>query len=83
MIMKRARQPVPGPWPRRKRENGKKVRKEMSEKDMAMLEKIKGLPAALQEKFVDRIDGAAMAVEALAASGNTAKGEDHGSNSTE
>ncbi len=55
----------------------------MSEKAHKILEKVSSMPEPLQDKFLDRLDGAAMAVEALAASGNTAKGEDHGSNSTE
>ena len=46
----------------------------MSEKDKEMLNKIKGLPAPLREKFVDRLDGAAMAVETIAASGSAGKG---------
>ena len=47
-----------------------------------MLEKIRGLPGPLQEKFIDRLDGAAMAMETLTASGSAEKGEQHGSDST-
>lgn len=39
----------------------------MSEKERSMLEKIACLPAELQDKFADQIDGAATAVEVLKA----------------
>ena len=64
------------------RESRKKVREAMSERDHDMLEKIRGLPGPLQEKFIDRLDGAAMAMETLTASGSAEKGEQHGSDST-
>ncbi len=37
----------------------------MSEKEKTMCEKIANLPLALQEKILDKVDGAAMALELL------------------
>ena len=45
----------------------------MSEKEKQMLEKISKLPAALQEKFVDRLQGAVMALDVLDAAQNEEK----------
>ena len=51
----------------------------MSEKAQMILEKVSAMPEPLQDKFLDRLDGAAMAVETLSAG----KEADHGNNSTE
>lgn len=37
----------------------------MSEKEKAMCEKISKLPPELQEKFLDKVDGAVMALDLL------------------
>ena len=37
----------------------------MSEKEKAMLEKLAALPAPLQDRFLDRIQGATMALDML------------------
>lgn len=37
----------------------------MSEKEKSMCEKIASLPPSLQEKILDKVDGAAMALELL------------------
>ena len=37
----------------------------MSDKEKQMIEKIAALPEGLQQRFVDRIDGAAMALDEL------------------
>ena len=58
----------------------------MSEKEHDMLEKIRSLPKPLQEKFVDRLDGAVMAIDTLAQRGEgavTEGGADHDSNHDE
>lgn len=39
----------------------------MSEKEKAMLEKLAALPAPLQDRFLDRIQGATMALDMLGA----------------
>ena len=55
----------------------------MSEKAQMILEKVSAMPEPVQDKFLARLDGANMAIEALTASGSAGKGEDHGSSSTE
>lgn len=45
----------------------KKGSEKMSEKEKAMAEGIAKLPAELQDKFLDQITGAAVAVECMAA----------------
>lgn len=40
----------------------------MSEKEKAMLEKLAALPEPLQDRFLDRIQGATMALDMLGAS---------------
>lgn len=42
---------------------GERRNKDMSEKEKALAEKVCALPPELQEKFVQQIDGAALAVE--------------------
>ena len=37
----------------------------MSEKEKSMIEKIAKLPPELQDKFADKLDGAAMALDVL------------------
>lgn len=37
----------------------------MSEKEKSMIEKIAKLPSELQDKFADKLDGAAMALDVL------------------
>lgn len=39
----------------------------MSEKEKAMLEKIAALPDPIKEKFIDRLDGARIALDVLGA----------------
>ncbi len=51
----------------------------MSEKAQMILEKVSAMPEPVQDKFLDRLDGAVMAVEALTASGSAGKGGDNGS----
>lgn len=38
----------------------------MSEQEREMIEQIKQLPPALQEKFLERLEGALMAMDAMA-----------------
>lgn len=47
----------------------------MSDKEKTLVEKIRELPTALQEKFGDRVDGAIMAMEALALAAGEKKNE--------
>ena len=41
----------------------------MSEKEKDIVEKIAAMPKALQDKFLDQLQGAALAMDALAAQG--------------
>lgn len=44
----------------------------MSEKEKAMLEKIAALPDPIKEKFIDRLDGARIALDVLGVGGAAA-----------
>ena len=50
----------------------------MSEKEKAMLEKLAALPAPLQDRFLDRIQGATMALDVLKATATNEEGGRHG-----
>ena len=53
----------------------KKGSEKMSEKEKALAEGIAKLPAELQDKFLDQITGAAVAVECMAAQASAEKQE--------
>ena len=64
----------------------------MSQKEMEMLEKIRALPEGTQQRFLDKLDGAAMAFDDMPPRGAVmkdteataaGKGESHGSGSIE
>ena len=64
----------------------------MSQKEMEMLEKIRALPEGTQQRFLDKLDGAAMAFGDMPPRGAITKdteamsagsGESHGSGSLE
>lgn len=47
------------------RSSARKENSKMSEKEKSMIEKIAKLPPELQDKFADKLDGAAMALDVL------------------
>lgn len=52
----------------------------MSQKDRELLEKIKALPEGTQQRFLDKLDGAAMVLETTGAKADTGGQKDaHGS----
>ena len=62
-------EPTPRPFEER--------RLEMSEKEKQILDKIAQLPAPLQDKFLDRLEGARLAIDAI---GTPPKEGDHAKN---
>ena len=52
----------------------------MSEKEKELCAKVAKLPQELLDKFVDKIDGAAMAIEVLAAADKAEQGKEAGKN---
>lgn len=48
----------------------------MSEKEKQIMHEISKLPPNLKDRFLDKIEGAAMALDALSAPKDTEKGED-------
>jgi hypothetical protein len=43
----------------------------MSQKDRELLEKLRALPEATQQRFIDKLDGAAMVLETTGAKADT------------